>query len=412
MKKQLSLFLTLSAFFLFLLSSCTEDGLIDPGTSQSPTIELVTASGFISSSAFITVGETMQFRVRAAAGDEDLNLLTIQEDNKNVALDRITFATGSPFGSNPAQILDANDRQGFTYDFAITAPQTPGNYEYTFEIRDEGNRTGTATVTISADVTAPAVTLVDTPSDLEAGTGALVRVKVDATKGTFDLATIAVYENDVLMDPSEVYFDDGMLQAFASNPVAAPGVDNFQTTLAITMSDSGETAVYAIEVADAQGFTGQATINVTLNPGLDTTYTGVLVYNKDGQEFGGLNLYTGASVPFNSPEAQLRDLGIDINLPLADNWLQQIIPVNDAVLKVPGANQPEGFSFENITTRDALVAAFDAGTEIAQSEKVQVGDIFLVRKDDDYFILQVTEVTVTASDNNDYYEFSIKKSER
>ena len=70
---------------------------------------------------------------------------------------------------------------------------------------------------------------------------------------------------------------------------------------------------------------------------------------KDGQQFGGLNLYTGASVRFDSPDAQVRDLGIDLGQSAANNWIQKIIPVNNAVLKVPGMNQPEGFSFESIT---------------------------------------------------------------
>ena len=136
-----------------------------------------------------------------------------------------------------------------------------------------------------------------------------------------------------------------------------------------------------------------------------------LVYNKDGKEFGGLNLYTGTSVAYNSADAQLRDKGIDINRPLASNWLQQVIPVNDAILKVPGSNQLEGFSFESITSHDALVAAFNVGDQVTESDKLQVDDILLVQKDDDYFILKVTQVVVTDANNDDYYEFSIKKSE-
>jgi hypothetical protein len=411
MKKQFLPFLGLLLLSIFFFDSCTEDGTIDPGPDRAPTIRLVSASGFISSSAFVTVGQTMQFRVNAAAGDNNLSLLTILENNKNVELQRITFPSGNPFGSNPAQVLNAADQQAFTHDFFIAAPTTPGNYEYTFQIRDAGNMTASTSVTISVEATAPAVSLVDTPSAFEAGAGSLARVKIDVVKGTFDLATIAVYENNVLMDASRVFFDNGALQAFASNPVATPNQGSFQATLAIQIADSGESAMYGIDVADAQGLVGSVNIDVSIGTGIDTIYTGVLVYNRDGQQFGGLNLYTGASVRFDSPDAQLRDLGIDLGQPTANNWIQKIIPVNNAVLKTPGMNQPEGFSFESITSREALVAAFDAGVQVAESEKVMVDDIFLVRKDDDYFILKVTKVVVTPADNNDYYEFSIKKSE-
>ena len=173
---------------------------------------------------------------------------------------------------------------------------------------------------------------------------------------------------------------------------------------------------YAFVVRDEASMTASATATVTVEmapveTAIDTTFSAVLVYNRDGQEFGGLNLYNGEAVAFNSMDAQIRDLGIDLNLPSADNWLQQITAVNDAELKAPGDSQPEGFSFETTNTREALIATFDNGVAITNSEKVAVGDIFLVKNNDDYFILQVTEVTVTAGDNNDYYEFSIKKSE-
>ncbi len=70
----------------------------------------MSAAGFISSSAFVTVGETMQFRVNASAGDDDLSLFTITESGKNIELDRITFPSGNPFASNPAQVLVAGDK--------------------------------------------------------------------------------------------------------------------------------------------------------------------------------------------------------------------------------------------------------------------------------------------------------------
>ena len=412
MQKRLLQFLTLFIFSAFALTSCTEDGTIDPTPGvNAPSIRLVAGTGFISSSAFVQVGDTMMFKINASAGDADLSLLTIKEDGKNLGLSELIFPTGTPFGSNPAQILNAGDKLGFTYDIHIIAPPTASNYEYAFEIKDDANKTAQATVTVSVEATAPLLSLVDTPSDLQAGRGSLQTVKISAVKGTYDLSTIAVYENDVLMDPARVFIDNNGLQAFTTNPNATPSTDSFDATLVIEMAATGDAATYGIDVADTQGLLGSLNISVTLGLPIDTSYTGVLVYNRDGQQFGGLNLYTGESVAFNSPDAQIRDLGIDLNQPVASNWIQKIIPVNNAVLKVPGANQPEGFSFANVTSRDILIAAFDAGDAINQSEKVQIGDIFLVQKDDDYFILEVTNVVVTDNDNNDYYEFSIKKSE-
>jgi hypothetical protein len=234
-------------------------------------------------------------------------------------------------------------------------------------------------------------------------------------KADADLASIAVYENDILLDASRLFFNDNGLTAFSSNPEAVPDPDAFQTGIAIQVSDTPDSTTaytYRIDLTDVDGATASASLDVFVTDAVDTTYTGVLVYNKDGQQFGGLNLYTGTSVAFNSPDAQLRDLGIDLDLPAANNWIQKIRPTKGAILKIPGDNQPEGFSFENTNARSTLIAAFDNGVEITESEVVVVGDIFLVQNGDDYFILEVTNVVVTTTDNNDYYEFIIKKSER
>lgn len=415
MKKQLLLITITAVLFTFGLTSCTEDGSIIPDLGNSPSIRLVEAPGYISASTTVEVGELLNFQINAMTGDDPLTRLTIKENDQNVALNRITFQSGSSFGSNPALIIDNSLQQGFTEDIVIVAPNSPGEYTYTFEVMDDANVNANTGVTITVEVTPPTLNILSPESPFEAGTGTINTIEIEAMKVGADLSSISVYENDVLMDASRLFFDDNGLTAFANNPETVPDTDSFQTGIAIQVSNTPDTTngyTYRIDVTDADGITGSAVLNVFVTETLDTTYTGVLVYNKDGQELGGLNLYTGNSVAFNSPDAQIRDLGIDIDKVAAENWIQKIRAVNGAVLKVPGDNQPEGFSFENTNSRSTLIAAYDNGVEIGDSDEVMIDDVFLVQNGNDYFIMKVTDVVVTTSDNNDYYEFIIKKSER
>ena len=59
-------------------------------------------------------------------------------------------------------------------------------------------------------------------------------------------------------------------------------------------------------------------------------------------------------------------MGIDINQPAAENWLRQIRPVNGASLRTPDPNQVENFKYENINTREAIIAGYETGTEISE----------------------------------------------
>jgi hypothetical protein len=413
MKKQLFLLFSIVLTLSLFMTSCTEDDPFGGDSSLSPSIRLVDGAGFISASATAETGATLQFRVTASAGDDPLELLTIKENGQNIALARISYQSGSSFGANPALIVSATEKQGFTQDISIAGPTGPGNYSYTFEIKDEAQVVANTSITVTVELAPPTLSITAPNSPTEAGSGSELTVSIDATKGTAGLSFISIYENDVLMDASRVAYNvNGTTTTFTANPELTPVTESFQTDLNIRVAEVADSLTYAyrIELRDSEGLTATATLEVFVVNSIDTAYTGVLVYNKDGQRLGGLNLYTGEAVVFNSSNAQIRDVGIDINVPMATNWIQKIRAVNNAVLRVPGANQVEGFSFANTNTRASLIVAFDNGTTIGDSDKVAIGDIFLLQKNDDYFILEVTNIVVTVADNNDYYEFSIKKS--
>ena len=78
---------------------------------------------------------------------------------------------------------------------------------------------------------------------------------------------------------------------------------------------------------------------------------------------------------------------------------------------------PENFSYDNITTREALVAAYDLADDLTEmasdgdlvTDIVETGDVFFVKNGDDYWMLLTTDVSIVTTDNSDSYTFSIKK---
>jgi len=69
---------------IFALSSCNPD---DGTTFElSPSIDLLDEAGFISTTTTtVDPGATLNFRVRAAKGDNPLRTITILEDNVTIA---------------------------------------------------------------------------------------------------------------------------------------------------------------------------------------------------------------------------------------------------------------------------------------------------------------------------------------
>ena len=194
--------------------------------------------------------------------------------------------------------------------------------------------------------------------------------------------------------------------AFDANPLTLSGVntDGFEEVVSITSQDKG-TQTYTIEIKDEDGNTQTAEFDLTVM----IEYVAVIVNNADGPNLGGLDLDTGETVPRASDDAELRDKGIDTNLPISQNWIQEIEAVNGAEIKTPDLAMVENFSYENATTREIIVNAYDTGMALADGDKVEVGDMFVVKRGDDYFLLSAKEVIVKDSDNTDYYEFDVKQ---
>lgn len=249
-------------------------------------------------------------------------------------------------------------------------------------------------------------------------------IAIRAQAGTEDLESLSVLEDGVKVDADRLYFRDlnTNTDVTVQNPILLIGYESQALwEIGIDPQDDFSTKTYTIQIEDVAGNTASVTIDITtFDPGtpITTTLTGKLLLNQGGPAgTGALDLDLGngtGTTTGNFMEAEIRDWGINIALPDDQNWLRQIGPINGTVVRVPGG-LPGDFDFADISTREEIQSYYDAGTALPndggnKSSVVQVGDYFVVKKADGsrYYFLEVTEISVTPNNNDDYYEFSIK----
>ena len=249
-------------------------------------------------------------------------------------------------------------------------------------------------------------------SDTTLEPGGIFRVKLDLQTGDNPLKSVGIREDGDLVPSSRLEFDAGFRTV--QNPLLITGsdVDGVELIIDLEAHSTEGIRTYTFRVEDEVGETDEISLDVEVmmeevrNP-IDTTATMILVNNADGMLQGGLDLDVPETVSANSSMAELRDLGIDINMPVPSNWRRQIQTRNGATLvMLDTAN----FTFSEVSFKDEVKTLYDGGTEASVSPVLSTGDAFAIKRDDDYFLLILTEIVVTADDNNDYYQFDIKSA--
>ena len=261
--------------------------------------------------------------------------------------------------------------------------------------------------------------------------GATITFTVTANSGTNEMNSLKVTEDGVNMSATDGSYsiDEFVAQSLTlNNPQLLTNNDrtNFTYNISIIVPATPGDYVYEAVVADDKNVEDSDSFTVTVEETgtpLSSTLVGVLLNQAGPAGQGALDLDQGFGTGVTSngmnatpADAEIRDMGIDTDLPNAENWRQQIGAMNDATLRVVDVNaQPEGFSFANVATKEEIIAAYDTGinlpTEvngIPASDPVSTGDLFVVERGGVYYLLSVASVDVTASDNTDSYTFDIK----
>ncbi len=403
---------TMFSNYLFLLMAAAILGLTACGDDPILNTEIPPSASISSLETEINAGETITLSISGTEGDATMNLLTITEDGVTIDLDRISSAD---IASNPASLLGDN-ANAFAFTVEIVGPSIPGLYTYAANIGDDNGKTGSSTV----DVTV--LEEVATPPSIEYMGATNLTVTIDetplifnisATTGSSDLSTIAVYEDGQLINPASLRFNG---EDFDTNPYSLVGDDLTGFDMADVRVEFENTGTYnlAFEVTDANGETAstEATIEVVdAGTPITSQFEAVLLSNRSGPAttLGGLDLDNGENVPGSSAAAEVVDLGIvdPVNDP---TWIQKIEGANGAVLVAADPSSPELFNFANINSREAIIAAFESGIGGPLANQVQVGDVFIVNRDNNYYIMETVEVMVTNNNNEDFYRFDIKTS--
>lgn len=236
-------------------------------------------------------------------------------------------------------------------------------------------------------------------------------VQINASQGDASLNRIEVREDGSPVDPSRLVFDGFAAQ---NNPNPVTATNELIWDIQIAANDMEGTYEYSIVITDENSNTAASTVTVTVvEPATPVnTRDMILLLNQGGPAGqGALDLETGDGMGTQAADtaADIRDQGIDTDLPVAQNWIQRIASINNTDLRAAAGTT----TWDEIQTLEDISVAFNEGSRITdQSEVVEVGDLFLVESTTGtLYALLVTDVEITPSDNNDFYEFSVKGPE-
>jgi len=243
--------------------------------------------------------------------------------------------------------------------------------------------------------------------------GTLTTFTVTTVKGTDALNTLTVTVDGEQPADGDITITDAEGTDLTNNPLLIVSGEGATYDVLLRLpSEFDVVSTYNFEVADVNGLTGSVSVDVMVtNPGTPIIgdLTGVLLNQAGPTGTGGLDLDAGNGTGSADPDAELRDSGIDTAQPDATNWKQTISTVNNANLRYVGTALTEG-DFASVATKEAILAEWNAATELVDntSSVVNVGDHFAVESNGLYYLLEVTDVTVTTDDNDDSYTFNIK----
>ncbi len=259
-------------------------------------------------------------------------------------------------------------------------------------------------------------------SDANISLGESITIRVSLLQVDNPMESFTIKEDNVNIPTGRMTIDGGAVTV--QNPFLLVGDAKKSAVYDITITTDAvadESRTYSITVSDEANLTDEVQFLVTVTGTPLTEITGALLNAGGPAGQGGLNLFTGESTGTvgsdpTAADAHIKDEGIDLDKAPAENWKQQISSINGSEIRVPGSGNVENFNYDDVTTLEALIGAFEAADELPDnadgedvSEMVNVDDLFLVKNGDNYWLLKVTAVNPTVDDNSDSIEFSIKQ---
>ena len=234
-------------------------------------------------------------------------------------------------------------------------------------------------------------------------------VNIQATAGTNEINSLSFLENgERFPDFSErLYLNDS---AAVSNILPVDGDDRQGFSSEITILAAAEAGSYEVEITVADDDNNSATVSFIYFVSDVNTLEGVLLNQAGPVGTGGLDLDNGQGTGSASPDAEIRDQGIDLGAEADSvNWIQRIAPITDNNVELAALSAE--FDFDGVYTQAQVAESFDEAATVAESDVIQVGDVFAVRRAGNHYLLLVTDVNITPDNNNDSYTFTIKQAQ-
>lgn len=414
-----SKFFVLTLALSFWASCATDDGTGGgSGFVLGPTVELKSGTDLVTSNTTVAPNQVFKVNVSAAKGDNDMSTFTVLEDGIAIDASRLNYnGVGAGSTSNPYS-LTSGEAALFDTNIEITA-QASGDVVYTFRMSDSAGESDETAITISVASTPLSLALEAANGGLSADAtlpnqGAF-KVELVSTKGGSPLNTLTILEDGTEIDASRVKFgtdnDVALASDFPSNPLDLINdeKDGFTWFLWVDSHADG-TRAYTFRVADETGASEEVSLSISIATGTPVAeLTGKLLLNAGGPAgTGGINLLTGDGTGSGVGDGgHIKDEGIDLSQPVADNWKKQISGVGNNVIKTPGVDFPVS-DFDAVQFSEEIEVAFNNGDDATIAD-VAVGDRFLVQLiTGEYVLVLVTNINETTDNNDDYYELSIK----
>lgn len=400
--------LLLFAVGIFLANACTVDE--DPFV-LGPNVSFGSGVDFLDADATIGSGTAIRVNLIATKGDNPMQIVEFLENGVRIDdISRISI-NGTPATSN-APLLTGAEVDAIDMDISIV-PHASGTSTYTFSVQDNAATSNQVSLDITIQSDPPTISFNGSGTTLSTTANTWDQKSVTADGSGSDLTFISVWQDGALItDLSRIKFGDFDTD-FTENPLPLTGDDvtSLDAKAVYIKSQDAGTATYTIQVENAAGLTANASYDISITPTgtpIDATYTGVLLQNASGPNpTGGMDVYTGNTVSVNSTDADVIDSGIDGNA----DWLQSIEPANGSALrKLSQAQSDAGFDFAAVTFKEEIIEAWNGGDAVVDMGFVTMGDVFMVNKDDDYFVIECTLIESTSGDNLDKYEFDIKQA--
>lgn len=264
--------------------------------------------------------------------------------------------------------------------------------------------------------TAPTITLIDGEGNVGStfSPNEEISFTFNVERGSSDMNSLQVNENGTAIaeDSERIKFNDTIPTA---NPTLLFGDQEDEFDVKVTIVTNTTPGTYDIDVivTDSNSPNPRSetyTVEYSVaEPNLEEL-TGVLFNQAGPSGTGGLNLDTGEGTGSSDPTAHIRDRGNE-----DDNtstiWIQKIVPITGNQVSLRYLS--DEVNYDDVQYSNQLEDLYNGGTEVGSegtAEKNVVGDTFIAKQGDDYWIFIIRNVTITSgNDNTDNYELDIKK---